>query len=311
MNIIVATSDSETSSAIANQFTLLDIPAQLSVVSTTDDFIEELKRDKSDFIIADYIFDGSDIWQLAKLVNSVQLVNHALPLHLVEETCDTEIPMVLAKEYFFQVTPIQQLPHTLQESHQNNRIIGYSRGPAPTDKPSVLVIEDDDQAAEFVYLALKNTYNVEIACDGEEGLALWTKKRHNLVLLDYMLPGLKGDEVLNKIMEIDQNQPIIIMTAYDQPTFNRNFILNGASQYLPKPFTLDTIRNECQSIISKAKLIYQIHYTNTKLYNLSKLTNQLDHHINNNHIENAKRVMSLIKTILPNNLTDDDQLKWP
>lgn len=308
MKIIVATSDHEISTAIVNQFTASDITAHLLVVETTDDFIEELKSDNSDLIVADYSFDGIDIWQLAKLINSIPLVTHALPLYLIEETCDTEIPMVLARECSFQITPIPQLPNTLQTSHQNNQHIGYKRGPVPTEKPNILVIEDDDDAAEFVYLALKDTYNIERASDGGEGLALWIKKRHNLVLLDYMLPVLKGNEVLASIMEIDQNQPVIFMTAYDQPNYNTNIILNGASQYLPKPFTLDDLRTQCQLIINKAKLIYQTHYTNTKLHNLSKLTDELDHHLNNNNIENAKRVIAVIKMILPGNLTDDDRL---
>jgi DNA-binding response OmpR family regulator len=217
--------------------------------------------------------------------------------------------VVLAKEYLFKITPLMQLPHTLQTAHQHNYSTGYRRGPVPSDKPSILLIEDDEDAAEVVYQALKDGYIIDRASDGGQGLALWTNKRHELVLLDYMLPGLKGDEVLAQIMEVDKNQPVLVMTAYDRPEYNKNFLLNGASQYLSKPFTLANLRTQCQIIINKAKLIYQIHYTDTKFNQLSNLVYELDHHLSNNNSEKAKHVMASIKAILPYNLSEDDQLK--
>jgi len=159
-----------------------------------------------------------------------------------------------------------------------------------------------------VYQALRDSYEIDMATDGIQGLMLWKTKRHNLILLDYMLPGLKGDDVLYEIMEVDKNQPIIVMTAYDKPDSNQNFILNGASQYLPKPFLLDDIRRQCQIIINKSKLIYQTHYSEMKFTKLSSLVYELDHYLNSNNIEKAKRVMATIKTVMPNKLTEDDQL---
>jgi DNA-binding response OmpR family regulator len=307
MKIIVASSDNEISHAIANQFAAWDISAKLSVVESTDSFIEELQSDNFDFIVADCSFDGIDIWQLAKLINSTQLAAHALPLYLIKETCDTEIPVVLAKEYSFQIIPLKELAQTLQITHTHNNNKGYLRGPVPSDKPTILVIEDDEDAAEFAYLALKDSYSVDRVNDGEQGLAQWTEKRHDLVLLDYMLPGFKGDEILKRIMEIDKNQPVIVMTAYDRSEYNKNFLLNGASQYLPKPFTLVELRKQCATIINKTKLIYQIHYTDTKFNKLSNLIYELDHYMNNNKNKEAKRVMESIKIMLPNKLSEDDQ----
>lgn len=310
MQIIIASTDAEISTAIAQQFDAWDIQANLSVVEATDDFHEALKSDNFDFIIADYLFDGIDIWKLAKLVNSKQLAAHALPIYLIEETCNTEIPPVLAKEYSFHVTPIMQLPHTVQAAKQRNHNIGYRRGPMPSDKATLLLIEDDEDAAEVVYQALKDNYEIDRASDGEQGVLLWTQKRHDLVLLDYMLPGLNGDEVLAKIMALNEDQPVVVMTAYDKSDYNKNFILNGASQYLPKPFTLADLRSQCQIVLSKAKLIYQSHYMDTKITRLSALAYELDHQLNKNNIDKAKRVMASIKAVLPSTVTEDDQAKW-
>lgn len=310
MKIIVASSDYEVSNAISAQFNEIISNAAISVVEAIDDFIEEIKSDQYDFIITDYYFDGIDIWQLSKLINSKQLAPHVLPLYLIKETCETEIPALLAKEYAFQITSLSELAETIQIAQFNNREAGYVRGQLGPAKPTLLVIEDDEDAAEVVYLALKDDYEIDRATDGEQGILLWKKKRHDLVLLDYMLPSLKGDEVLSEIMELDNNQPVVVMTAFDRPEYNKSFILNGASQYLPKPYTLTDLRSQCQILINKAKLIYQTHYTDMKLNKLSALVYELDHHLKNSNVEKARRVMESIKLVLPNNITEDAQVKW-
>ncbi|OAI00918.1 hypothetical protein A1353_19105 [Methylomonas methanica] len=303
MNIIVASSDQVVIDSIIEHINGLPSPT-ITVVESTDDFIEELKSGKHNCIVADYFFDGIDIWQLAKLVGSQKLLPYSLPIYLVNETCQTEIPPILAKEYGFNLVGVEQLPVVLSAMFQGE----YVRGRSIISKPSLLVIEDDEDAAEVVYQALRDSYEIDMATDGIQGLMLWKTKRHNLILLDYMLPGLKGDDVLYGIMEVDKNQPIIVMTAYDKPDSNQNFILNGASQYLPKPFLLDDLRRQCQIIINKSKLIYQTHYSEMKFTKLSSLVYELDHYLNSNNIEKAKRVMATIKTVMPNKLTEDDQL---
>lgn len=303
MNIVIASSDQEVTDSIIEQINGLLSPT-ITVVESTDDFIEELKSGRHHCIVADYFFDGIDIWQLAKLVGSQKLLPYSLPIYLVNEACETEIPPILAKEYGFKIVGVEHLAVVLSATCQDE----YVRGRATIAKPSLLIIEDDEDAAEVVYQALRDSYEIDMAADGKQGLMLWKTKRHELVLLDYMLPGLNGDDVLYEIMEIDKNQPIIVMTAYDKPDSNQNFILNGASQYLPKPFLLDDLRRQCQNIINKSKLIYQTHYSEMKFMKLSTLVYELDHYLSSNNIEKAKRVMATIKTVMPNKLTEDDQL---
>ncbi|MBD9363823.1 response regulator [Methylomonas fluvii] len=304
MKVIVASSDYEISNAITNQILGVE-STSTSVIETTDDFIEALKSDEYDFIVTDYSFDGTDIWQLTKLINSKQLVGHAVPVYLISETCDTEVPVILAKEYNFQTISINDLVETLQMAH----CTGYVRGQRGQVKASVLVIEDDEDASEIVYEALKSDYDVDRATDGELGLALWKKKRHDLILLDYMLPGRKGDEVLSEIMDVDKNQPIIVMTAFDKPEYNKDFILNGASQYLPKPYTLMELRAQCVSQINKAKLIYQDYYHDQKQKKLRNLVNELERELTVSNIEKARRIIDAIKINLPHSLSEDEQAR--
>jgi len=162
-------------------------------------------------------------------------------------------------------------------------------------------------AAFFAYNALNDSYVIDIASDGESGLELWKKKRHELVLLDYMLPGIKSDGVLVDMMAIDKNQPVIIMTAYDRPERNQNMMLNGASEYLCKPFNLADLRSQCQAILNRAKLIYQAHYTDTKNQTLRNQLWLLNHALSNNEFDKAKRVAKAIKLIFPDTPTEDEQ----
>jgi DNA-binding response OmpR family regulator len=304
MNIIVASSDQEVIDSIIEQINGLLSP-KITVVESTDDFIEELKNGKYNCIVADYFFDGIDIWQLSKLVNSKQLVRYAVPIYLISETCDTEVPLILAKEHHFHATSIIDLLEALQIADK----AGYAPGQRNSARASILVIEDDEDASEIVYEALKGDYDVDRALDGEYGVALWKKKRHDLILLDYMLPGLKGDEVLSEIMELDKNQPIIVMTAFDKPEYNKDFILNGASQYLPKPYTLMELRAQCVSQINKAKLIYQDYYHEQKQKKLRNLVYELERELRVSNIEKARRIIDAIKINLPHSLSEDEQAR--
>ncbi|MEQ1636839.1 MAG: response regulator [Methylococcales bacterium] len=275
MKLLVATSYSELTDAILDQLSAAAEGAggvfNLTFVETVDDLVKELKNNTHDFIIAEYSVDGTDIWRLAKLINSTQLAAHSLPLYLIKDTTEIEIPLILAKEHDFISVFLADLRQVLQSAYERNLSIGYVRGPKPPDKPTLLIIEDDEDAAFFTYHALKDSYDIDIAADGESGLEQWRKKHHELVLLDYMLPGIKGDAVLVNMMEVDKNQPVIIMTAYDRPERNLNMMLNGASEYLCKPFELPGLKTLCQTILNRAKLIYQAHYTDAKSQTLRNL----------------------------------------
>ncbi|WP_262965443.1 response regulator transcription factor [Methylobacter psychrophilus] len=307
MKLLVASSYSETADALQDQLTLSNIKGDLTFVETVDDLINELKKDIHDFIITEYSIDGADIWRLANLINSTQLAAHTLPLFLIKDTCETEIPLLLAKEHAFKVVSLAELGQVLPPTYEHNLSTGYVRGRKPPEKRTLLIIEDDEDAAFFAYNALNDCYVIDIASDGESGLELWKKKRHELVLLDYMLPGIKGDGVLVNMMAIDKNQPVIIMTAYDRPERNQNMMLNGASEYLCKPFNLTDLRSQCQAILNRAKLIYQAHYTDTKNQTLRNQLWLLNHALTNNEFDKAKRVVKTIKLIFPDTPTEDEQ----
>lgn len=306
LRLLLATSYYEISDDLQGQLSRIGIKAVITKVKTIDELVSELKKGSHHFIVAEYTLEGIDIWDMAKLVNSAQLSAHALPIYLLKDELEDEIAPLLAKEHGIKPIEMRALATTLKTDYESNAGPGYTRAYKPHEKPTLLAIEDDEDAAELIRHNLKNHYQIDIAHTGEAGLSLWESKRHDLVLLDHMLPGMQGDEVLERMMGVDKNQPVIIMTAYDLPNRNTNMILNGASEYLCKPFENEILKERCQAILGRAKLIYQMHYTTTKLEKLGSLLWLLDHHMNHNQNDKATEAMKAIKLIVPFVPPEDD-----
>jgi DNA-binding response OmpR family regulator len=100
----------------------------------------------------------------------------------------------------------------------------------------ILIVEDDQEINKMVQTLLrKNQYEIASAYSGTEALLLLEKDTFNLVLLDLMLPGLSGEEVLNHINE-HIKIPIICVSAKDDLNTKLELIRDGADDYITKPF---------------------------------------------------------------------------
>lgn len=101
---------------------------------------------------------------------------------------------------------------------------------------SILIVEDDDEiaAALVAYLA-RAGYRPRRAADGPEALAAYHRERPDLLLLDVMLPGLSGFEVLQLVRE-DASTPVILLTARTYEADLLHGFRLGADDYVTKPF---------------------------------------------------------------------------
>jgi DNA-binding response OmpR family regulator len=308
MNILIASSYHEVEDDIKIQLSASDIRAGLTTVETVDDLVRELKKDSHDIIITEYLVDLTDAWRLANLVNSTQLSAHALPIYLIKETCHVDIPTSLAKANFLTLTSLHDLAKTIKADFEYNCSIGYRRGSREPSKPALLIIEDDENAAALLKLNLKSSFDVDLAFSGEVGLSMLENKQYDLVVLDYSLPGIMGDKVLDKIIEIDSSQHVIVMTAYDAQEMNKNMILNGAREFLAKPFGIDVLKDRCQAIIDRGKLVYHDQYTGFKNENLKNLIWGLEKALANNEVDKMKRFINAIKECMSIEITEDEQI---
>ena len=105
----------------------------------------------------------------------------------------------------------------------------------------VLVIEDEWDIADFIRrgLILKG-YEVDVASDGEQGLALAHERMPDVVILDLMLPGVDGIEVCRRLRAAGE-VPIIILTARDSVAHKVQGLDAGADDYVTKPFAFDEL----------------------------------------------------------------------
>ena len=118
---------------------------------------------------------------------------------------------------------------------------------------TLLYVEDDLETKEGMFILLKK-YLKEIYCasDGEEGLSLYKDKMPDIVLSDIAMPKMNGLELSEKIKEINPNQNIILLTAFNETNFLKQAINIGIDKYIVKPVKREYLFNTLESI---AKLL--------------------------------------------------------
>lgn len=101
----------------------------------------------------------------------------------------------------------------------------------------ILLIEDNQKTIEWVRQGLTEAgYVVDYACDGRDGLHLALQEHYSLIILDIMLPGLDGWQVLRALRTAYQ-PPVICLTARDSVEDRVKGLEAGANDYLVKPFS--------------------------------------------------------------------------
>ncbi|UVI33727.1 response regulator transcription factor [Paenibacillus spongiae] len=105
----------------------------------------------------------------------------------------------------------------------------------------ILLVEDEKNMARFIELELKHeSYDVQVATDGEQGLSLALREDYDVILLDLMLPKLNGIEVCRQIRSVKKT-PIIMLTAKDSVVDRVSGLDHGADDYMTKPFAIEEL----------------------------------------------------------------------
>src|SRR5215469_3666478 len=101
----------------------------------------------------------------------------------------------------------------------------------------ILLVEDEVKLASFIKRGLvAERYAVDIAKDGRSGLELAQTYQYDMVILDLMLPGMDGSEVLRRIRKVNSSVPVLILSARDSVQDKVAHMETGADDYLTKPF---------------------------------------------------------------------------
>ncbi|MGI8909198.1 MAG: response regulator transcription factor [Rubrobacteraceae bacterium] len=114
----------------------------------------------------------------------------------------------------------------------------------------VLVIEDDEGISNLIKrgLGLKGI-EVTVAGDGRAGRTAWESGEHGLVLLDVMLPGVHGVDLLSERRAAGDETPVILLTARDEEEIKNRGIEAGAQDYVSKPFSYADLLSRVESYL--------------------------------------------------------------
>jgi two-component system response regulator MprA len=120
-------------------------------------------------------------------------------------------------------------------------------------KPRVLVVEDDKAVRESLRRSLEfNGYDVSLAGDGAEALAVIASARPEVVVMDVMMPRLNGLEATKALRAAGNDVPIIVLTALDAVGDRVDGLDAGADDYLTKPFALPELLARLRALLRRA-----------------------------------------------------------
>lgn len=106
----------------------------------------------------------------------------------------------------------------------------------------ILVVEDEAKLARFIELELQyEGYRVSVAADGLAGLAAVRESHPDLVILDWMLPGISGLEICRRLRATGDKVPVILLTAKDEISDRVAGLDAGADDYVVKPFSVEEL----------------------------------------------------------------------
>ncbi len=221
-------------------------------VSNIRQAIDILKHESIEFIVSNINLGTFDGWRLARMVRSGVL------------KCAAETPIVVVAN-----TWCEHLANTTAREFSINRLIAFSDADKllniinkdqlepleDMEKANLLVIEDNPETLHLVNRILSNRFNIDSVENGEVGFELWQKKDYSLVLLDVMLPGMSGNQVLDKIMTHKSSQSVVIMTANHTMELAEELMLKGAADFVTKPFRAEQLRRVCETAARREDFI--------------------------------------------------------
>lgn len=222
--------------------------SQLTLVDTAKKALRYLRNQHVDLIIVDVDIPDLDGWRLSRLIRcGILNCRSDLPIVIVASTWCERIAEVTAREYGINyLLPINHLDNLPGFIKQLSQLKSYE-----PPKPRLLVVEDAQDTSDLISRVLATNFDIEVAEDGLQGLKAWQDRRHDLVLLDVMLPTMSGRDILIEIQHTDPNQPVVIMTAHTTIDQAEELMLLGAVDFLPKPFRAEQLRKVCDIAIHR------------------------------------------------------------
>jgi DNA-binding response OmpR family regulator len=142
----------------------------------------------------------------------------------------------------------------------------------PQEIMRILVVEDEKGIADFLKEGLEEeSFAVDIAGNGNKGLELASTNDYDLIILDWMLPGMSGIEICRQFRKTNSSVPVIFLTARDAVHDVVFGLEAGANDYIKKPFRFE-------ELLARMRVLLRSKSVGTSVLTLSDLEMNLDTH---------------------------------
>ncbi len=117
----------------------------------------------------------------------------------------------------------------------------------------ILIVDDDPAVSSVLRRGLSyEAFAIDVAATGEEALLVAGERYPDLVILDIMMPGLNGLEVLKRLRAADDHLPVLLLTAKDRDSDQVAGLELGADDYLTKPFTFKVLLARVRALLRRS-----------------------------------------------------------
>ena len=168
-----------------------------------------------------------------------------------------------------------------------------------TNRPTILVIDDNNDIRQYEHTLLQDDYIVLEAVDGKEGLEIAKKEVPDLVICDVMMPVMDGLEFTEQLKTITATShiPVIMLTAKNLEEHRAEGYEHGADSYITKPFHSKVLLARIENLLKQRKLL-------KKLFQGSQVAEQ---EIAESHLEDRdKQFLKQLHAIIQQNLSDSE-----
>lgn len=146
---------------------------------------------------------------------------------------------------------------------------------AADDRPTLLICDDEEGPRQSLRIVFKSDYRVLVASSGDEAIELAKKEPIDVAVLDILMHGMSGVDVLRELKKRDPAIEVVMLTAYETLETARQALRLGACDYLNKPFDIPTMREAVQKALAKRRKAQVIQGAATEL---EALEHQLTEH---------------------------------
>ena len=137
-------------------------------------------------------------------------------------------------------------------------------------KPVLLVVDDEEGPRTSLRVVFKNEFEVLLASNGVEALKLARGTKVDVAILDILMHGMSGVDVLRELKAIDDDIEVIMLTAYETLETARQALRLGAREYLNKPFDIAALRTAARRALTKRRTNQELKTAHSRLQELQE-----------------------------------------